>query len=282
LSVDGWYNFIKSFETDEDVKTVFLGVLTLKAKPKLQEKFLMDLKLPGGFVMLDQKPEDVFKQLEGILNINGAKGVRKVIRLDLKDTRDVNGYFSNGSTLYSFRLVDISSLGFAAVTPARMSAVFKKGSFLKNVSVTMGRYSFVCTIMIYSTKIVGDSCTVVAVFADTTPVQIRKKIHDFVYDTLEIRNRIFMEDLPHDFTDYNSKPIVFADDENADDVEEVEEVGEDGKEKSDGEPKPEGESKTDSEPEAEEKSEDVKTDAEAAAPEETKTEEESPAAESQS
>ncbi len=207
MSFDGWFNFIKSFENDESLNKVFLGVLSYKTKPKDQERFLMNLKLPGGFVRLDKKIEEVSKQLEGILEINGAKGVRKVIRLDLKDSKDVNGYFNYGSILYSFRLVDISVMGFATITSAKMGQIFKKGSFIKNISITMGRYSFYCTVQIYESRIVGDNCTVVALFADTTSPEIKKKIHDFIYTTLDKRNKIFMESLARDFTDYSVRYV---------------------------------------------------------------------------
>lgn len=223
LALDGWYNFIKSFETDKRVKTVFLGVLSVKTKPKDQERFLMELKLPGGFVRLDQKTEDVCKQLDGILNINGAKGVRKVIRLDLKGRKDVNGYFGLGTVLYSFRLIDISSMGFAAVIPSRMLSVFKKGILIHNVSITMERFSFISTIQVRSTNMVGDSCIVVAMFADDTPPETRKKIHDFVYANLELNYRSFIEGLAHDFTSYSSVAVASAAAGNVEEAEEVQE-----------------------------------------------------------
>lgn len=142
MPLESWFNFIKSFENDETLNKVFLGVLSYKTKPKEQEYFLMNLKLPGGFVRLDKKVEEISKQLEGILEINGAKGVRKVIRLDLKDSKDVNGYFNYGTILYSFRLVDISVMGFATITSAKMGQIFKKGSFIKNISIYNGKIFF--------------------------------------------------------------------------------------------------------------------------------------------
>jgi len=206
LSMDAWYNFIKSFEDDESLKTIFLGVLSIKAKAKEQEKFLMDLKLPGGFVMLEKRMEKITETLEGILKINGAKGVRKCIRLDLKDNNDVNGYFTNQSTLYSLKLVDISALGFAALVPARMSNLFQKGLVIPNISITMKRYSFVCSIVVYNSKIVNDNCLVVMMMVPETSYVIKRKIHDFIYATLDERHKQFMSNIVKDFTDYNIRP----------------------------------------------------------------------------
>lgn len=205
LSLDGWYNYIKSFEKDDTLQTIFLGALSIKTKPEVQKKFLMDLKLPGGFVMLDKKNEKVFQQLEGILELNGAKGRRKCIRLEIKN-KEVNGYFAYGSLLYSFTLVDISEVGFAAVTPVKMAPIFQKGGVVQNVSLTMGRYSFVCSINIYNVKITDNNCFIVAMFAEDTKIEIKKKIHNFVFETLKARNLEIQQSVIKDLEDYSIKP----------------------------------------------------------------------------
>lgn len=220
LSLDAWYNFIKSFENDPALKSIFLGVISLKAKPKDQERFLLNLKLPGGFVMLEKNMEASAANIEGILNINGAKGVRKCIRLELSDNKDVNGYFTNGTTLYSFRLINISELGFAATVPAKMANIFVKGRVISNVSITMKRFSFVCTIVVFKTSIINDSCLVVAMLHPETASGVKRKIHNFIFDTLEIRHRIVLENIARDMTDYNIRPRIEGEEE-VDDVEEV-------------------------------------------------------------
>lgn len=228
LTFDGWFNFIKSFETDDSLKSIFLGVLSLKAKPKDQEHFMMNLKLPGGFVMLEKNMETSTETIEGILKINGAKGVRKCIRLELKDNNDVNGYFTNGTMLYSFRLVDISSLGFAAVVPAKMGGYFQKGRVIPNVSITMKRYSFVCSIVVYNAKVTGDTCLVVMMLHPETSKNVRKKIHDFVYESLELRHRLVVEAIPRDFTDYSVR-LKDPSEKEEDAVEDAEELSEEVK-----------------------------------------------------
>ena len=223
LSLDAWYNFIASFQDDPALKSVFLGVLSVKTKPKEQERFLMSLKLPGGFVMMDKKVEETKNQLEGILRINGAKGIRQCVRLDLKDSKDVNGYFSLGSQLFSFRLIDISQMGFAAVMPARISKYFKKGSFLHNVSITMGRYSFVCSINVYGVTLAGDQCILVALLVDGTSKEVLQKIHNFVFENLEKRMKDLIASVNPDLTDYNVrfKADSASEEEVVEDVEEL-------------------------------------------------------------
>lgn len=266
LSMDGWYNFIKSFEVEDGLKSIFLGVMSYKAKTKEKERFLMDLKLPGGFIDLNQKPADLYAQVSGILTINGAKGIRKVIRLDLLDN-NVLGYFSHNNALISFTLKDISTLGFAARAPLNIVDHFVNGRRIDNVSLTMGRYSVMCSIVIYNKKIENGSCTIVAIFDEKLPKEDYKKIHDFIYASLSERHADFMKNLTRDFANYET--IRFgAEPAPANDAAEKTENGEgkpegetktegetksedaaktEGDAKSEGEVKPEGEPKTEGE-----------------------------------
>lgn len=248
LSIDGWYNFIKSFEIEEGLQSIFLGVMSYKAKPKDKERFLMNLKLPGGFIDLNQKPADLYAQVSGILTINGAKGIRKVIRLDLLDN-NVLGYFSHNNALISFTLKDISTLGFAARAPLNIVDHFVNGRRIDNVSLTMGRYSVMCSIVIYNKKIENGACTVVAIFDDKLPKEDYKKIHDFIYATLAERNAEFMKNLTRDYANYETMKFG-GDPEPAKDTDGKTENGEaktEGQAKTEGEAKIEGEGKPEGE-----------------------------------
>ena len=248
LSMDGWYNFIKSFEIEEGLQSIFLGVMSYKAKPKDKERFLMNLKLPGGFIDLNQKPADLYAQVSGILTINGAKGIRKVIRLDLLDN-NVLGYFSHNNALISFTLKDISTLGFAARAPLNIVDHFVNGRRIDNVSLTMGRYSVMCSIVIYNKKIENGACTVVAIFDDKLPKEDYKKIHDFIYATLAERNAEFMKNLTRDYANYETMKFG-GDPEPAKDADDKTENGEaktEGQAKTEGEAKIEGEGKPEGE-----------------------------------
>ena len=258
LSIDGWYNFIKSFEIEEGLQSIFLGVMSYKAKPKDKERFLMNLKLPGGFIDLNQKPADLYAQVSGILTINGAKGIRKVIRLDLLDN-NVLGYFSHNNALISFTLKDISTLGFAARAPLNIVDHFVNGRRIDNVSLTMGRYSVMCSIVIYNKKIENGACTVVAIFDDKLPKEDYKKIHDFIYATLAERNAEFMKNLTRDYANYETmkfggdpEPAKDADDKTVNGEAKTEgQAKTEGEAKIEGEGKPEGEKGVEGDPKPE-------------------------------
>ncbi len=83
MNYEEWYNYIKSYEIDQKLDSIFIGVISNKANYNVREKYMMDLKLPGGFIMLNETIDITSNKIKGILEINGAKGRRKYIPLAL-------------------------------------------------------------------------------------------------------------------------------------------------------------------------------------------------------
>ncbi len=226
MSIECWFNYIQSFQYEDDLKTIFLGVLSFTARPDVQQNFLMNLKLPGGFVIIDKDIKKTAATIEGILEINGAKGRRQYMRLNLNDNNEVNGYFTQSTLLYSFRLIDISKVGFAALIPASMASNFKPDSFVHNISITMGRYSFVCTIKVHSVKTSGKSIIMVAFFSDNIKEATKQKIHEYIYETLDKEHKHFMTTLVRDNADYGISQIPVSEQEQKNAEKTIEELDE--------------------------------------------------------
>jgi len=209
LPINEWFNFIKSFEYDESLKSIFLGVISLKIKPTMQQKFLMNLKLPGGCVLLDSKVEDIFGTLEGILQINGAKGIRKYVRLDCDSERfehlKMEGYLNNNGMLFSFNVLNISSAGLCCATPAHLSYLFPKLKIISDVSITVGKRSVVCHALVYDLKIVKDKCISVLLFTNETSKAVKNHIRNFIYDQLEDAMKIEIAGVIKDLDSYSDK-----------------------------------------------------------------------------
>ena len=144
----------------------------------------------------------------------------------MKERNDVNGYLTIGEQLFSLRLIDMSIMGFAAVLPLKLSKYIKKDTFMHNVSITMERFSFVCSITVYAVKENNDNLLLIALFVDGTSRDIIKKIHNFVFNSLDNNMKDLIDNLPPDYTDYNSRLVEKAEEalENNDEVVELEEV----------------------------------------------------------
>ena len=211
MDYDQWYNYIKSFNNSETLKTIFIGVISIKANINIKEKFMMDLKLPGGFIMLNNKIDITSKKIRDILDLNGAKGRRKYIRLASKDLREVNGYLAYKDKLYNFSIDDISSVGFSCSYPMDMIEVFPKNLLHPCVSLTLGRRTIVVSSVVFGTRNNENKGSSVLLFTKEVSKEVRKSIRNFIFDILDEKHNEFVKNSIQDLTDY-SKTIEVTED----------------------------------------------------------------------
>lgn len=208
LSLKGWYNFIKSFENDPTLKTVFLGIISTHATEAQVSKFLMNLKLPGGYVSLHEEPEALLKKFVGILDINGAKGSRKYVLLDCNGVYTVNGYIAYGTKLYDMHIEEISSVGISCSFDSSIGFVFQKNSILENVSLSLGRFSVITQCVVYEVKTLNGKNIALLLFVKETPKEIKNSIRGYIFDILSKRMNDFIARGTADSVNYeNMLPV---------------------------------------------------------------------------
>lgn len=211
LTYDQWFNYIKSYEVDEKLNSIFIGVLSSKMGITDRQRFMMDLKLPGGFIMLNENIYMTQKKIKDILDLNGAKGRRKYIRLDCKNLSSVNGYFAAKDRLYTFSIDNISSVGFACVYPAEITGLFQKNSVLPSVSLTLGRKTIIASSVVFDTRIVNNKGFSVLLFNKDVSKETRVAIRNFIFDTLDENFNNIVKNSISDLTDYSQKIVTDKD-----------------------------------------------------------------------
>ena len=238
MSYDEWFNFIQSFQKDEKLKTIFVGLMSAVITKQQHERFLMNLSLPGGFIMLTEfKGSALIEKIVGILDLNGAKGRRKYLRWDCSasDT-PINGYFANGSQLLQVSIVNISSVGFVCYYPAAYGEALKKNALVPSFSITLGRRSIVTPSVVFDTKKVdANRSLAVMLFLKQVGADDRKVIKNFIFDQLQDRFEKLVFAAQPDVEDYSNKihkapkqdeaaDKAAENSENAENIEDAEEV----------------------------------------------------------
>ncbi len=221
MTYDQWFNFIQSFQKDEKLKTIFVGLMSaIIPKPQL-EKFIMNLSLPGGFIMLNEfKGSALIEKIVGILELNGAKGRRKYLRLDCDPSITINGYFANQSQLLQVSIANISSVGFTCYFPRSYGEALKKNMMVPSFSITLGRRSIVTPSVVFDVKVVdANRCFAVMLFLKQVGLDDRKVIKNFIFDQLEKKFEDLIYALPPDVEDYTTRSVKASE-------EKVEEAGE--------------------------------------------------------
>lgn len=215
MSYDGWFNYILSFQQDEKLKTIFVGLMSAMIPQQKRERFIMNLSLPGGFIMLNEiKGSALIENVIGILELNGAKGKRKYLRLDCDESISINGYFANQTQLLQVSIANISSVGFTCYFPKSYGAALVKNMIVPSFSITLGRRSIVTPSVVFDVKSLdNNNYFAVLLFLKQVGVEDRKVIKNFIFEQLEKRIDDLIYANPPDIDDYLGKISKAAEEE---------------------------------------------------------------------
>lgn len=219
LTLNEWYNFIKSFEYDEQLKSVFIGVISARIRNTDKEKFLMNLKLPGGFVPLGGPVGEVFTTIKGILDVNGAMGKRKYLRLDCRGNDKIDGYFAHSLRLYQFNIDYLSTAGFTFRMNKAGIFRFQKNMVLSNICINIGRRTVTGEGFVYETRISEGEEIVIVLFTKSTDSSTRVVIRNFIYSTLQEKMQILIDNTNPDMENYSKNPGAADSSEKLDSIE---------------------------------------------------------------
>ena len=204
-----WFNFMRSVTESDMLKSIYLGILTEQNDWEAKDKFLMNVKLPGGFTVF-KKDERAFSTFAQILDLNGAKGRRKYLRLVTSGARDVSGYMAHEGKLYSFDFKDISSAGFAITYKKDMCNLFQKNTLVRNLCISVGNKSMVCSCIVFNTQINQDgSAMSVLMLTNENPESTRTYIQNYIHSKNELKMREVINKAEND-TDSYKEPDEYS------------------------------------------------------------------------
>lgn len=196
LTYKQWFNFINSFYDDEVLRTIFVGILSTRATASDSQFFLMNLPLAGGFNFIPEKVDKMLDKIVAILDMNGAKGNRKYVRLNCSNLNNVNAYFAHNSKLFSLKILNISSVGLACSYNSEVANIFQPNTVYNNISVTIGRKTVVCPSVVLRktdteavllfTTISNDDRTEIKQFIHTTMTNVFADVKKNVIKDLEV------------------------------------------------------------------------------------------------
>jgi hypothetical protein len=134
LDEAGWETWVRSLTSDEATKAVGIGVVSFNDRSELREKFLMELQVGCGFVILKVGASKTSEILIKTLEANEARGRRKFVRALCPP--------GSGQCLVEFErmtlkggLADLSSAGMAVRFEGDPS--LRVGTVLRGISLVV-------------------------------------------------------------------------------------------------------------------------------------------------
>lgn len=203
LSHEQWLNFIQSCETDPSLESIFLGILATRISRADRDQFMLKASIPAGFIMMNEKPEDITETIEGILNINGAKGRRQYVRANCSSDPDALMLVRSGSKVYKMQLLDISVVGIACILAPQYKDMFQTNSVVRDVFVTLGKKNFTCSVAVYAINSTPQYCKLILLFMQGLPYEAKKTIRSYVTTRLQQTVNNIIKGNIRDMADYS-------------------------------------------------------------------------------
>ena len=164
---------------------------------------LMNIKLPGGFNQIE-KNEKFLKRFMAILDLNGAKGRRKYLRLDTRGERDVSGYMTFQGKLFTINIKDISSAGFAITYKPDIVYLFQKNTHIRNLCISAGRKSMVCSCIVFNTQMNQDGTAMsVLMLTNENPPENITYIRDYIFKKYDEKMNQLLDGVDKDMSSYS-------------------------------------------------------------------------------
>ena len=204
LSYSQWFNYARSFEGFPDLDSIYVGVVTEKAGWEDKAKFEQNVNLKAGFTIIEGKTEKTLKDFIDLLELHGAKGRRKYIRLDTRNERDVTGYLSAAGRLYAFDVRDISSAGFAITYKKEIVNLFQKNTLIRNLSLSVGRKSMVCSCIVFNTQVNPDGSAISVLMLTNENLDSSKTyIRNYIYEKFYAKMNMLVNAVDKDNASYS-------------------------------------------------------------------------------
>lgn len=203
-----WFNFMKSFSLSDNLKTIYLGVISEKAGWEDKDKFMMNIRLPGGFHLIERKTPKLLEDFTKVLDVNGAKGRRKFLRLDTRNEHDVSGYLAAGGKLFALTIRDISSAGFAVIYKQNIVNLFQKNTLLRNLNISAGRKSMVCSCIVFNTQLNEDGTAMsVLMLTNENPESTRTYIRNYIFEKNAAKIEFELKGMDKDSSSYSDTEL---------------------------------------------------------------------------
>jgi len=182
LSEEGWEAFIREVQADPVLQRVRLGILTYNSDPELAKKYLMEYRVPCGFIKLTLNRGESTAIVLKVLEANEARGRRRYLRIQCRENTRLN--FRDAWGLIEGRVIDISSVGMACVLDP--DKAWAKHSVIESIQLKLN--ATVCMvngIVMGSRRLERQENLYVVLFDPKTAQAQRDKIRNYIQWSLQ-------------------------------------------------------------------------------------------------
>lgn len=184
-----WTQYIKSIREDPKTAGVGLGVLSMNEDRELMQKYLMELQLPCGYIVVKVGATKTAEILSKTLDANEARGRRKFVRATCPPGA-AQAYVDIDGKTFRSELSDLSSAGCALRFEEAMSC--KPGTVLRSLQLSIKGVRVLADGFVAAKRDDGDRPTHIVMFA---PASLDDERRDKIRNLVSKLNQAAMDRL---------------------------------------------------------------------------------------
>lgn len=207
LAMNSWYNFIRTFEKEDVLSSIYIGIISERIRPADRELFLTTAQVPAGITMLDTDMKFITESILGVLKEANAKGRRQYVRANLSHDKEASLFWNHGTKMHQLKLLDISSVGMSVKVPPALAQIVGKNFILRDVTLRLGSKQIVIEAVVFAVKEIPDGIMWVLLLLPNTSTKTRGIIRQYVSETIQkimmtVINNARPDDTAYDILNY--------------------------------------------------------------------------------
>lgn len=207
LAMNSWYNFIRTFEKEDVLSSIYIGIISERIRPADRELFLTTAQIPAGITMLDTDMKFITESILGVLKEANAKGRRQYVRANLSHDKEASLFWNHGTKMHQLKLLDISSVGMSVKVPPVLAQIVGKNFILRDVTLRLGSKQIVIEAVVFAVKEIPDGIMWVLLLLPNTSTKTRGIIRQYVSETIQkimmtVINNARPDDTAYDILNY--------------------------------------------------------------------------------
>lgn len=207
LAMNSWYNFIRTFEKEDVLSSIYIGIISERIRPADRELFLTTAQIPAGITMLDTDMKFITESILGVLKEANAKGRRQYVRANLSHDKEASLFWNHGTKMHQLKLLDISSVGMSVKVPPALAQIVGKNFILRDVTLRLGSKQIVIEAVVFAVKEIPDGIMWVLLLLPNTSTKTRGIIRQYVSETIQkimmtVINNTRPDDTAYDILNY--------------------------------------------------------------------------------
>ncbi len=179
----GWFRIITSMKDQLKEKDVRLGLLTDESRKDVVAKWMREVELPAGVILMRTRKDDIRKRLFQTAAREKAIRRRKHARANCRGVRNATLNIKHRSEHYSGTILDISSAGMACIIPKAESAL-SANDHLEDIQLRLNTRLVTVSGRIAGTRQESDKVYVI-LFDDIRANSLEEKIYAYVRETIQ-------------------------------------------------------------------------------------------------